>query len=79
MRIVDGCVVDGCAGCPNQGAAVAVQAGNGRELRPFWNVVLMAMHDEMTAFISCGCGGVVRFEKENAEESPASSAFQTPK
>ena len=49
-------VVDGCAGCPNQGAAVAVRAltagGNGRELRPFWNVVLMAVRDEMTAFIS---------------------------
>ena len=56
MRIVDGCVVDGCAGCPNQGAAVAVRAltagGNGRELRPFWNVVLMAVRDETTAFIS---------------------------
>ena len=41
---------------PNQGAAVAVQAltagGNGRELRPFWNVVLMAVRDEMMAFIS---------------------------
>ena len=57
MRIVDGFVIDGCAGsCPNQGAAVAVRAltagGNGRELRPFWNVVLMAVHDETTAFIS---------------------------
>jgi hypothetical protein len=56
MRIVDGCVIDGCAGCPNQGAAVVVRAltagGNGRELRPFWNVVLMAVRDEMTAFIS---------------------------
>jgi hypothetical protein len=42
--------------CPNQGAAVAVQAlttgGNGRELWPFWNVVLMAVCDETTAFIS---------------------------
>jgi hypothetical protein len=75
MQIVDGCVVDGCAGCPNQGAAVAVRAlttgGNGRELRPFWNAVLMAVHDETTA--------VVHFERENAEESPPSSAFQTPK
>jgi hypothetical protein len=81
MRIVDGFVIDGCAGsCPNQGAAVAVRAltagGNGHKLRPFWNVVLMAMHDETTAFISCGCGGVLRFERENAEESPPSSAFQ---
>jgi hypothetical protein len=56
MRIIDGCVVDGCAGCPNQGAAVVVQpltaGGNGRELRPFWNVVLMAVRDETMAFIS---------------------------
>jgi hypothetical protein len=69
--------------CPNQGAAVAVRAltagGNGRELRPFWNVVLMAVRDETTAFISHGCGGVVRFERENAEERPPSSAFQQQK
>jgi hypothetical protein len=35
---------------------VAVQAltagGNGRELWPFWNVVLMAVRDETMAFIS---------------------------
>jgi hypothetical protein len=45
------------SGCPNQwaAAAVAMQAltagGNGCELLPFWNVVLMAAHDETMAFI----------------------------
>jgi hypothetical protein len=56
VRVIDGCVVDGCAGCPNQGAAVVVQAltagGNGCELRPFWNVLLMAVRYETKAFIS---------------------------
>ena len=68
---------------PNQGAAVAVQAltagGNGRELRPFWNVVLMAACVMRRRLLSHGCGGVVHFERENTEESHPSSAFQTPK
>ena len=63
----------------SSGSARALTAdGNGHELRPFWNVVLMAVRDETTA-LSHGCGGVVHFERENAEESPPSSAFQTPK
>jgi hypothetical protein len=50
---------------------VAVRAltagGNGRELRPFWNVVFMAMRrDETTTFISwlCCCCAVWKGERK---------------
>jgi hypothetical protein len=66
------------SGCPNQWAAAAVvmqavtAGGNGCVLWPFWNIVLMAAHDETMAFISWLwlCVMQERFGRENAEESP---------
>jgi hypothetical protein len=48
-----------------------------KELRPFWSVVLTAVRDETTAFISwlIVCDKRLHFERENAEESPPSSAY----
>ena len=67
-------------------AAVVMQAvtagGNGCVLWPFWNIVLMAAHDETMAFISWLwlCVMQERFGRENAEESPPSRVpFQTQK
>jgi hypothetical protein len=78
-------VVDGCAGFvskPMGGsgdviAQVVMAVPIRKELRPFWSVVLMAVLDEKTAFISwlVVCDKRLHFERENAEESPPSSAF----
>jgi hypothetical protein len=49
-----------------------------KELQPYWSAVLMAVRDEMTAFISwlVVCDKRLHFERENAEESLVQALFK---